>query len=58
MVIGKEIRPKNRRLPCHEIELFGIKDNLYPLSNCSVITINKILFYEKTSVDYDILTLQ
>ena len=39
--IGKEINIKNNRLPCQEIELFGNKDNLYPLSICSVITIVK-----------------
>jgi hypothetical protein len=58
MVIGKEITAKNNKLPCQEIELFGIKDNLYPLSICSVITINKIPFYEKNCSDYDIFNNQ
>ena len=58
MVIGKEISAKNNKLPCQEIELFGIKDNLYPLSICSVITISKLLFYKKNCSDYDIFNNQ
>ena len=58
MDIGNEISARNNKLPCQEIELFGIKDNLYPLSICSVITINKIPFYEKNFSDYDIFSYQ
>ena len=56
--MGKEISAKNNKLPYQEIELFGIQDNLYPLSICSVITINNILFYEKNCSDYDIFNNQ